>query len=268
LVSNAYTNDYFSLRNVGLIFLLGGSYQKEKFKFGFNITFPRVNLGFLSRSDLRRNFSYDIPSIDTITRKYSNWQNNVKSTYKTPFNVDFGVEFKVSPSTTLYGKIAWFSSIDRYPLIESDNSKSFIASTIDGLAPDFDNIFLANKMVVNGAIAIEKTLNQQISILGGVRTDFNYFDRDAIDQTSDFYPGISYWDIFHLSGGVIWTQEKFDLSLGASYSIGRDNSLPQIINLSDPVEEDYFFGAKDYSAHAHYNQISLYFGFTYFFPRI
>ena len=65
-----------------------------------------------------------------------------------------------------------------------------------------------------------------------------------------------------------WTKEKFDLSLGGSYSFGRDDTLPQIVNLSDPTIDNNFFGVRDNSAIARYNQISFYFGFTYFFPRI
>jgi len=268
LVATSLSGDYFNMKNVGVIFMLGFSYQKEKFKIGLNFNMPRINVRFVGRSDLRRSIMFVEQGSDSLSMKYSVWQQDVKSTFKTPFSVDLGMEFNISKSTILFTKISWFASVARYAMINTGGDQSPMSTTLTNYYPEFSNIYLANRSVVNAAIAMEKKVSEKISVLAGFRTDFNYFDRSAFDMYNDFYPGISYWDIYHFSGGIVWRQDKFDLSLGGSYAIGRDSSLPQIVNLTDPVRENYYFGLPDNSAKARYNQVSVFFGFTYYFPRI
>ena len=268
LVSNVFYSEYLDMRNVGMIFMLGFSHQKNRFRFGVNIIFPRINLRFIGNSNMRRSFEFDVPSIDTNNLKISVWQEKVKSNFRMPFTVDVGFEYDASPSTTLYAKGSWFAPVGKYAMIVPDNNPSYLEQIINAFNPEFNNIYLANKMVVNIAMAFQTRFNDKLALLGGFRTDFCYFDESEFDMDSDFFPGITLWDIYHLSCGVVWTQQKFDLSLGGSYSIGRRDNLPQMINLDDPNLENYPFSPRSYSANVKYNQISLFLGFTYFFPKI
>jgi len=267
LVASSLSGDYFNMKNIGVIFMVGFSYRREKFKIGLNFNMPRINVRFIGRSDLRRSVMFIEQGSDSLSQNYSVWQQEVKSTFKTPFSVDLGLEFSISKSTKLFTKISWFAPVAEYAMIITGGEQTPMSTALTNYDPEFSNIYLANRSVLNAAIAMETKVSEKISVLAGFRTDFNYFDRNAFDLNSDFYPGISYWDIYHFTGGIVWRQDKFDLSLGGSYSLGRDSSLPQIVNLSDPVRENHYFGVPDNSAKARYNQVSIFFGFTYYFPR-
>lgn len=267
LVANVYSSDYLDFQSIGIVFLVGLTYQREKFKLGVNITMPRINLRFVGKSDLRRTVHIDMPSTDSVIRKYDIWQEAVKSTYKSPLTIDLGAEYNISQANTIYAKVSWFAPISKYSMLETDAGESLISSGIDKINPEYKNIYTANKMIINMALAFKTQVNKKIAVLVGARTDFSYLDTDAFDMNSDFYPGVTYWDIYHLSGGISWSGERFDLNLGGSFSFGSDASLSQIVNLSDPTEENYFFGVSDNSARSNYNQISIYLGFTYFFPK-
>ncbi len=267
LAANTAFSDYVDYRNIGMIFMVGASYQREKIKFGINVTLPRINLRFIGRSNLRREFEHYVPSVDSVVSKFSIWQQSVKSTFKSPLSIDFGVSANVSLNTTLYAKVSWFAKVGSYPMLDPDNSESLISYNINKLDPEFNSIYLANRSLINAAIAFKTRVSEEVQLLGSLRTDFNYFDRSAFDLNDDFIYGITYWDIYHIAGGLVWTKEKFELSLGTSYSFGRDNSLPQVVNLSDPTSENNLFGVPKYNSTARFNQVSLFLGFTYFFNR-
>ncbi len=259
LAASSSIIEYLDLRNVGLMFLAGFSYQREKYKLGVNITLPRLNVGILSNSSLRRSVSHYIPEVDTNSIKISNWNENLVSVYKTPFSIDIGLESDLSPSTILYLKASWFSKVNTYAMIRKES---------DETEHDFNNIYMANEQVVNFALAIKSRINENIHLLSSIRTDFNYFNREILPITnSNYFYGITYWDIYHVTGGVLWDFEKFNLNAGAGYSFGRDGSMPQVINLTDPTVENQLFGIPQNSSTAKYNQISVYLGFTYYFKQ-
>ena len=268
LVAEVKRFEYLDLRNLGMVFQAGISYQKEKFKIGLNVSFPRINMRFLGRSDLKRNYSIIDPSQDSIARKYSVWTQLSKSTYKTPWTIDLGLEFNLTQKTVLYSKVSWFAAVPKYELLKIEDAEGIVSTLVTEVDPEFNNIYMANRSIVNAAIGFHTEVSPSVAILYSLRTDFNYFDRDAFDLQDDFFYGLSYWDIYHFSAGIVWGKDKFDLSLGASYSIGRDRSLPQVVNLSDPVQENFYFGYRDNSAVGRFNQLSIFFGFTYYFPRI
>ncbi len=267
LIGNVIFSEQMTLRNIGIVILMGLSYQQERLKLGVNLTLPRINLGFFQLSSLTRTYMYNVPSEDSISTKLSLWNEDVSSTFRTPLSIDLGLEYDVSSAITIYSKASWFAPVSKYSLITSEKPENIPPGNVEAVSTAFSNIHLANKAVINIALALQTKVNKQLAVLSSIRTDFNYFDRKALGDLSASYPGITYWDIYHLAGGVVWTKQSFDLSLGASYSFGRDQSSPQIINLSSPSIENDLFGQRDNTARANYNKLSVYFGFTYFFSQ-
>jgi len=269
LILNGHSqfNEDIDIKNLGLIFLAGVSWKLDKVKLALNITFPRMNLRFFGRSDIRRSLLVKLPSQDTAYT-YSIWHQKVKSTFNAPLIIDFGIEYKVTELTTLFGKISYFNRVKKYNVIslEEENQSNFTSSTPE--LEKFENMVMANRALFNFALAMETTLNDHLKLLFGTRTDFNYFDDSTIDKEIDPYSGITYWDLYHLSGGVLWHFGKVDLSLGSSFSFGRSSKERQQVNLSHPTEDYLLFGERDYSAKAKYNQLSVFFGFTYYIPDV
>lgn len=270
IISNTFQLDDMIYRNAGLLFIVGVTWSYDKFRFGVNLTTPRINLKFLANSYLKRNyFLYNPYSADYSTPvKASYWENNVKSIFKSPLTLDLGIEYPIDSVTFAYGKISFFAPINKYKiLIPNENTTLDIPIETPNIG-SFTNMVLANKFLINIATSIRRRVSEKFEFLLGFKTDFNYLNKKSIDVNKEFYPGQTYWNLYHLTGGVVWSWEKFDLSLGGSYTFGIKNNIKQYVNLSTPTIDNNLYGVRDYSAEAKYNQASFFLGFTYFFSRI
>lgn len=268
LISNSSFEEGLEYRNIGVLLVLGASLEFEHFKLGLSVTTPRMNIEFVTSSELRRSAFYNIPTIDTLPQKTSLWRDKVKSVYKSPLSVDFGIELPLFKSTILYGKMSYFTPIKKYNIILNDETTDRVDNLILPNNNGFNNMVIANKAIVNFSVSVQHHISSKIEGIIGFRTDYNYLDRNKIEVDKDFYPGITHWNLYHLTGGVLWKSEKFDLSLGGSYVFGVKKNTRQFVNLTEPMEQNYLFGIPDNTAVASYNQISIFFGFTYFLPRI
>ncbi len=75
------------------------------------------------------------------------------------------------------------------------------------------------------------------------------------------------FNIYHVSGGVDWTMEKFHLNLGLRSSFGHSYNTEQFVNLTNPSEENFLWGTTEDVVKTDYFKLTLVVGFTYFFPR-
>ncbi len=269
VISNTFEQSNMIYRNAGLLFLVGATWSYNKFRFGVNLTTPRINIKFLASSDLKRNYYlYNPFSVnDTLPIKASYWEDKVHSVFKSPLTLDLGIEYPIDSVTFAYGKISFFAPINKYKILIPEEITDL---DIPSETPDigsFTNMVLANKFLVNIAVSIRRRVSEKLEVLLGFKTDFNYLNKKSIDVTQEFYPGQTYWNLYHLTGGVVWSWEKFDMSLGGSYTFGVKNNIKQYVNLSSPSVDNNLYGVRDYSAKAKFNQASLFLGFTYFFSR-
>ncbi|RLD22943.1 MAG: hypothetical protein DRI71_06630, partial [Bacteroidetes bacterium] len=118
--------------------------------------------------------------------------------------------------------------------------------------------------VLNLAVGLRKDIREGLSFLGGARTDFNYAPTSFLDSER-FIPKMSYWDLYHLTGGVIWYNDKAHLTLGGDYAFGVSSGDLQQVNLSDPLETEFLFGKKTTDTKTFHSQINVVFGFAYSF---
>lgn len=269
LLSNSRFSEELEYRGFGVILLMGASYEINNIKLGINITMPRVNLGFVSRSELKRDIFVNNPSVDPDITKISVWQIKVPSRYRSPLIIDLGANFKLDDVNTLHTKVSFFSGVEPYEILKSDvagnnNLSVIIPSEIRNL----DNMALANRPVFNAAAAIQRHVSEKFEAIVGFRTDFNYLDKKNLDKEKQFIPGLLTLNLYHFSGGMIWKTEKYNLSLGGSFSFGYKREATQYVNLSDPQIDNNLFGHPENSADIFYSQVGIFLGFTYFFPRI
>ena len=257
----------FKLFNMGLMLQLGLSYQREKVKLGFTVTFPFINIRLFKGSSLERTYITMIPDVDSLNSNMTVWHNKVKSTHKSPFVFDLGAEFNIGKSTVLYGKASFFTKVKKYALLKPDKESSVLSSKPLINEAEASNLFMANRFLVNGAIAVQHTVSKGLVLNLGFRTDFNYLDRAALDADTSFIPGVSTWDIYHISGGVILKMKKVDINVGLSYSFGSEKNLVRYFDMNDPslVPGHSLSTNKGQAA---YNQIGLLLGFTYYFSNM
>jgi hypothetical protein len=107
VISNTFQLDDMIYRNAGLLFIVGATWSYDKFRFGVNLTTPRINIKFLANSYLKRNYylynQYSAGNSSPIKASY--WENKVKSVFKSPLTLDLGIEYPLDTATLVYGKI-------------------------------------------------------------------------------------------------------------------------------------------------------------------
>ncbi len=269
LLSNTRFTDELEYRAVGVIFIIGVTYTINAVNLGLNVTLPRINLGFASKSQLKRDIFSNIPSKNSQIFKASMWQLQIPSRFYSPLTVDLGADFQLNDKGILYSKVSFFSPVKRYKILKEDID---IENDFDGIFPpelaNFDNMILAYKPVLNVAIAIQQHVSENLEGILGFRTDFNYFDENSINVNTEFVPGKLFVNLYHISGGALWKTEKYDLSLGGSFSFGYKKNELQYVNLSDPTIDNFLFGQRQEISNPIYTQVGVFLGFTYFFPRM
>ncbi len=270
IISNTFQQDNMIYRNAGILFVIGATWKYDKFRFGVNITTPRINIKFLANSYLKRNYYLNNPYNEFYGTpvKASYWENKVKSVFKSPLTVDLGIEYPLDTATFIYGKLSFFAPVKKYKiLIPGEATDIDIPNGVPDIG-SFTNMVLANRFVINIASSISHKVSEKFEFLLGFKTDFNYLNKKSIDVNKEFYPGRTFWNLYHLTGGLVWRWEKFDLSLGGSYTFGIKGNIKQYVNLTSPTVDNNLYGVRDYSAKAKFNQASLFLGFTYFFSRM
>ena len=178
LVSQA---DYerFDYRSLGFIFKPAISFDYEELKFGVTFTLPAINLGLLNnfteraQQSARPDESVDLINIADTKKFYS-------GVYKTPLSVNLGVSYNFG-RLELAAAAEWFSKIDRYDMIEeNDNSEDLQFPPSSD--PSFAIPQMAHKSILNVGLSWEYDFKETYSYIGSFRTDFSYFDSEALNK--------------------------------------------------------------------------------------
>lgn len=264
-LQQTYNNLTYS--NVSLLGKFGISYEFDKFNFGGTITLPRFPLSYFSYTTINRHNTYFIPSISQNTGKVAYSQYEISNQHKSPLSIDFGCKFRLNSRNLLYFTTAYFGSIDRYNILTFTEDLSHIDSLLFPNNANYSSVYMANRAVMNFALGYEYIVKESLTMLLGFRTDFNNVDFDKVDYPVDYTPTFCNWDIYHLSGGVDWRDEKFNLSLGLNTSYGQSRNQDQFVNLSTPSEDNKLFGDINNTVSATYLRLTLLIGFTFYFQQ-
>ena len=267
LLANSNFEEELNYNSYGLLFILGASWQFQKMKYGLSVTTPRINLGFVSTSNLKKSVTIENQISDTLNYRTTMWRSDVKSVYKSPLIIDLGIEFPLSGLTTLYGKLSFFSGIRTYKILATPQEDENLPEFIDKHFEGFTNMIISQKALANVSFAVQHLFSEKFKLLTGFRTDFNPINKKEINVFVDSYPGQTYWNIYHLTAGVFWFIEKFELSLGVDFGTGRNKNSQQFINLTEPTDENFLFGIPSKTSKVRYNQLNISVGFTYTFQK-
>ena len=253
-------------RNIGGLFVMGVAYEKGSFQAGLNITTPPVTLLFLSRGNLDRESRVNIPGYTERPQYAAMTAERAFTERHSPWIIDIGVSKRFSSKTIVHLKASYFSLVRPYQIIESGPPED--AVIIYPEDPAYFMMSMAHEPVLNFAVGLEQIISEEIGIIAGFSTDFNYMDNSQFDDIFPYYRNLSYLDMYNLSTGINWFREKFNIIMGFSFGYGYNYGHPQQINLKDPKDYLGLFGPIQNNTENNYLQINLVFGFTYFFPRI
>jgi hypothetical protein len=167
----------------------------------------------------------------------------------------------------------YFSKIDPYTFISADFSFEQQGGGEYDLHPDLQWMDYSHgaKPIFNAAVGFRMEVKENVRILGGFRTDFNYRRNMAMlkDPSLNIPRGLDL-NVYHLTGGLSVRVFGQDIIAGLQYSISRENNREQFINIADPVEYNVnerapLQGDRLSNVSAHYNSFSVYLGATFNF---
>lgn len=258
----ASTNQLQSLdyRGLGVIFKPGININLDKLKFGLVVTTPNINIGLLNSRSSKSQLSILPDESQPIINKL-NSHSFYNGVYKTPLSINLGVEYYFD-KTSIALATEWFSKIDTYEMIKRKGFSEDLEypTAID---PKYATPVMANKSIVNIGVSVTHKFNKFITYLGSFRTDFNYFDDEALDRNTDFVPNLSFWDAYHLTSGLIINRKIMDLTLGVNYGFNKSKNNVQYVNMTTASQSNFLLGNLNNNTKTQFHNISFTIGINF-----
>jgi hypothetical protein len=268
-------NDYRLNGKIGLL------YKSESFSLGLSITSPSLG-GIYSdgKRDSHKESQINIsdpetgeplPSYTIIDFKQ---KSDMKVSFKTPLSIAAGFTYYFADGKrTLYTTMEYFSGINPYRMVEAEESADIASGSgfDEWIYTEWLTYVSGAKPVFNVAVGYSWTLRQDLRLMAGFRTDFNYQKNFDYGDFTDYnkVEGLNL-DLYYLTCGLSWDILGQDVITGLQYTVGRSKGEKQIANLSDPVEYSPvehlpLQGDRADIMTSVSNSISLYFGASFNF---
>ncbi len=210
--SIAYTN-YRTLLKAGI------GIKQAPFTMGLTVTTPSLNvMGSGS-------FGYGrvINDPDSVQNNVyaTSFQDSLKAVYKSSWAIGFGAAYW-QEKYNLHFSAEWYDAVSKYnPLVPKD----FAAQSSGELI--HNEIIQEFKSVLNVGAGFVYNVNKSTDVSGGFTTDFS---ANIGPRSSSI--ALTQWNIYHVNAGSNFKIGKAEITLGLSYSFGRDY-INQQVDLSD-----------------------------------
>jgi len=262
--------DYWAIRFSGKF---GIAAEWNDFKFGATLTTPSLAIKLASGGTdyvgLTSNNVY--VAYDSARGQYvpvdilaSDRQEGLPVTYKSPFSIALGIEYKFSNETIFDLAMEWFAPLPVYVVIQPE-SGDFVMNDPLTIKPrnsaEMLRVYDATQNVFNVGIAVEQKLTDKFTGYAAIRTDFSNADIGEIDG---LFVGFTDIDIYHFTFGFSTEMNNTFIGVGFEYSRGQNSNFPQIFNFpSGQIEpDDVTFIDRRGTCEAIYNNFNLFFGVT------
>jgi hypothetical protein len=244
------TQEFVKFNDYRLLWKLGIFYKQSRYSLGLNITTPSVG-GIYSdgKKVMRKQGQNNItnpktgePMPNFLIMDYAE-KKEVSVSAKSPFAIAAGCTFTShDQKKTLYTTIEYFAGVDAYRMVQTDEESNLGEGSILE-EEDFSEWLTytdAANPVFNIAIGYRSYLKNNLMLLTGFKTDFNYKIKE---ETSIYSPNKSIKsinaDYYHFTSGLTLRIRGQDITAGFKYSLGLSNNTKQLVNLSDPVEFNF-----------------------------
>ena len=260
-LASSSLSQFMRFRCLGLLLKMGLNYQYGNHQFGFTVTTPKLNVNIIARGTLSADLLVFDPLVSGVSLSAVNYDEDQATYHRTPLKFDFGYQLEM-PGSLLMFKLTFNTRVKEYAMI---STKEVYIPEVNLLRPSISAYDKANQ-VFNFSVGYRNNVSDGLSVLLGAKTDFNYVDKEFLNQQS-FIPKMSYWNLYHVTGGVIWYNDRAHLTLGADYAFGVSRNDLQQVNLSDPVSSEFYFGEKTTDTRTFHNQVYIVFGFMFNFLK-
>lgn len=279
--ANSQQMEYAKYNDYRLLWKFGILYKRERFSIGACYTTRSVGGIYSDGKRVSRRYSQsgitDPESGEAIPDFFIGdfrEKKEVNVDHKTPFSIAAGFTFySKDKKKNVYTTVEYFDGYDSYKLLQADEGSNIasgnVASSIE--MNEWLTFISGARPVFNAAIGHTWEISDQLQMLIGFRTDFNYLknlDMEGFDNRKAVKT-ISV-DNYHFSGGVAWSFLGQDLITGFQYTLGLEKDQTQVVNLSDPVEYNQvehaaLVGNRQDNMSSMINSLSIYIGATFNF---
>lgn len=211
LASLAARSEY-RFYNVRLLWKAGLAYDALPWSFGLTVTTPGINLfGSGSSYQLGTGIGID-PDGNGVYEPVliADYQQEVKSLYKSPWAVGFGAAYRLE-EFTIDASAEWYGGVSQYQVLDTD------PFTAQQPSDQYDpNLYDELESVVNWGIGVTYQAGARTSLYLSFVTDNS---AAAAPEASNLT--VTDWDIYHVTAGVLFQIGRADLTLGAGYAWGQ-----------------------------------------------
>jgi hypothetical protein len=243
------------LENAAVLWKIGAATEVGIFSFTLNITTPSVGLGGDGRvvnESIAVNTDVDSDGIaDPLSLAVRD--SNADSHWHRSGSVALGASVTLE-QFKLHLLTEWFAPTPRYAAVRTDEPSGGATRTSGRTAAEH-----SEQGIVNFAFATEWKLGGSFAVLAGFRTDLS-----PVDTTSDSDVSLGVYDLYHLTLGVSWIDEKSEFTVGLGYSWG-DGELTAPADFSTASESNRLQGTSS-TSDLEYTAVVLMLGYTYRFP--
>ncbi len=249
-------NNFRALGKLGIAFDYG------KLKLGATYTSRSINLG--GSAMIARDITYNggsvyaqpsgTPAVYTDDFVLNDRQQNLKSTYISPYSMSAGVDYQIQ-RTTIAINAEYFGAVAPYNLATPQATSFFrpvwanhgnnLGSQIN--SDEYLRITQAAKSVTNFGIAVEQQIKRNLSIVASFRTDYTSYTKATNDIMERLFVGdtshpagqkldLSNINLYHLSLGAILKNKRSDIHIGLAYCFGKNTFFQPFCNIANPQD--------------------------------
>jgi len=235
----------FDYWNISGIFKLGLSWNYDKLSIGFNATSPTFRIA--GKANEQR--IYKVINLDFITDEdfaVIDRETGMETHHQYPGSFGIGFNYIVNKKLTTYFSAEYFLPLEEYYVFSSKIKPSSYPELTE---PEIEHIFgdapyisftEASKQVFNFGVGLRWQFKDNLSFLGGFRTDFNHNALGDYDYDKVVAEAID-WDLYHISVGIRKTGKKI-LTTGLEFMFTPKTKTRSFVNLGEPDEDNTLVG--------------------------
>jgi hypothetical protein len=268
----------YNMYDVRFITKIGMHLKQDSWSVGANINLPSVKLfgnGTVFKEYGYSNIHKETGNPEGSNLFYTGRQKKCPAHFKDPLSLAAGVNY-YSPTgrSILLVTTEYFFKLKQFKYIEAINDPGEEGYDF---SPDDPSDWLTfetyHKPVFNTGVAFKQYVRSDLTLSGGFRTDFRYYDPENYPGFPDYNKTSNYTlNVYHFNTGAGYSFKRGSLILGMQFSFGQEKNQRQIVNLKDPVEyisDDIMAltGPLNNQVLVRYFDVSVYFGFLFNFMK-
>lgn len=276
-IAHSSEHEFVKFYDYRLLFKVGLLYKKERLSLGLNITTPSIGQIYSNGKEVFRkrsqgniaNPTNDELLPDILISSYKE-KNEVMVNAKSTFSIATGLTYTNSnENKTLFLTGEYFAGIDPYRMVEAKGNRI----SADNEVSDIINLnewltFVSGaKPIFNFATGYRWLVKENLMILTGFRTDFNYsLNESQMPSSLNSFKQLNL-NKYHVTSGLNLRIMGQDLIAGFQYTYGVENNKKQFANFSHPnefnsIDNSALQGIRQHIMNSRLSTITIYFGAT------